>query len=80
MESLMNPFATTIAPLEPATAGSHRPINAHRAVLPIIANDGWLLGIVTVDAARLGTPGSGASAPIRYRASDALRAIQLFLR
>jgi Mg/Co/Ni transporter MgtE len=47
----MNPYTTTLDPLESASAASYRVINAHMAALPVVAKDSRLLGIVTVDAA-----------------------------
>ncbi len=65
LESLMNPYTTTLGPLEPATTGSYRVINAHMAALPVVENDGRLLGIVTVDAAvaRVAPPTWSSQAP-----------------
>ena len=52
IESLMNPYTATLDPLERASAGSYRVINAQMAALPVVAGGtGRLLGIVTVDAA-----------------------------
>jgi magnesium transporter len=65
LESLMNPYTTILAPLESATAGSYRVINAHMAALPVVGKDGRLLGILTVDAAvaRVAPPTWSSQAP-----------------
>jgi magnesium transporter len=51
LEDLMDPYVTTLSPLTPATPAAYRVIDSHLAGLPVIGEDGELLGVVTVDAA-----------------------------
>lgn len=65
LEAAMNPYISTLDPLESATAGSYRVINAQVAALPVVGKVGRLLGIVTVDAAvaRVAPPTWSSQAP-----------------
>nr|MBA2586782.1 CBS domain-containing protein [Chthoniobacterales bacterium] len=65
LEEIMNPYASTLDPLEPAGVASYRVLNSHMAALPVVGREGQLLGIVTVDAAvkRVAPPSWGAQAP-----------------
>ena len=65
LEEIMNPYSSTLDPLEPANAASYRVLNGHMAALPVVGRDGRLLGIVTVDAAvmRVAPPAWSAQAP-----------------
>jgi magnesium transporter len=51
LEELMNPYVSTLNPLEPAHAAAYRVLNSHLAALPVVGREGQLLGIVTIDAA-----------------------------
>jgi Mg/Co/Ni transporter MgtE len=51
LEEIMNPYTSTLDPLESADAGSYRVLKGHMAALPVTGKEGRLLGIVTVDAA-----------------------------
>ncbi|MGI9066170.1 MAG: magnesium transporter MgtE N-terminal domain-containing protein [Pyrinomonadaceae bacterium] len=51
MEEIMDPYLTTLNPLSPATEAAYRVIDSHMAALPVVGDEGQLLGIVTVDAA-----------------------------
>jgi Mg/Co/Ni transporter MgtE len=51
LEELMDPYVTTLRALEPANDAAYRVINSHLAGMPVVGEEGELLGIVTVDAA-----------------------------
>ena len=51
LEAIMDPFLTTLDPLESADKCSYRVINSHTAGIPVVNKDKQLLGVVTVDAA-----------------------------
>ena len=51
LEQMMNPYVSTLSPLETATLGAYRVLNSHLAALPVVGKGKELLGIVTVDAA-----------------------------
>ena len=51
LEEIMDPYLTTLSPMNPATAAAYRVIDSHLAALPVVSEEGQLLGIVTVDAA-----------------------------
>jgi magnesium transporter len=53
LEEIMDPYLTTLNPLSSAKEGAYRVIDSHMAALPVVAEDGRLLGLVTVDAAIL---------------------------
>lgn len=65
LEEVMDPYVTTLSPLEPAAGAAYRVINSHLAGMPVVGNEGRLLGVVTVDAAvKLVAPGGwGEQAP-----------------
>lgn len=65
LEEIMDPYVTTLSPLEPAAEAAYRVINSHLAGMPVVGNGGRLLGVVTVDAAvKLVAPGGwGVQAP-----------------
>ena len=65
LEDIMNPYTSTLDPLETADDGSYRVLNGHMAALPVVGREGQLLGIVTVDAAvtRVAPPTWSAQAP-----------------
>jgi Mg/Co/Ni transporter MgtE len=47
----MTHLLDTLDPLSPAAAGAHQVIESHLPALPVVAEDGQLLGEVRVDAA-----------------------------
>jgi magnesium transporter len=51
LEDLMNPYVTTLDPLEPARIAADRVLSSHLAALPVVGDQGRLIGIMTVDAA-----------------------------
>jgi Mg/Co/Ni transporter MgtE len=51
LEKIINPYITTLDPLDAADVGAYRVINSHMAALPVVGGEKRLLGIVTVDAA-----------------------------
>jgi magnesium transporter len=51
VEEIMNSYLIILRPLEPARAAAYRVINSHLAALPVVGQEGRLLGVVTVDAA-----------------------------
>ena len=51
LEKIINPYITTLNPLDAADVGAYRVINSHMAALPVVGGEKQLLGIVTVDAA-----------------------------
>lgn len=51
MEEIMDPYLTTLNPLSPASEAAYKVIDSHVAALPVVGDEGQLLGIVTVDAA-----------------------------
>lgn len=65
LEEIMDPYVTTLGPLEPAAEAAYRVINSHLAGMPVVGDGGRLLGVVTVDAAvKLVAPGGwGEQAP-----------------
>lgn len=51
LEEIMDPYVTTLQPLDPADENAYRVIGSHIAALPVVGAEGQLLGVVTVDAA-----------------------------
>jgi len=51
LEEIMDPYVTTLRPLDLAYDNAYRVINSHMAGLPVVGEEGQLLGVVTVDAA-----------------------------
>ncbi len=51
LEEIMDPYLTTLNPLSPANEGAYKVIDSHMAALPVVNEEGQLLGLVTVDAA-----------------------------
>jgi magnesium transporter len=51
LDEIMDPFLITLNPLSPAREAAHRVIDTHVAALPVIGDEGQLLGLVTIDAA-----------------------------
>lgn len=51
LEEIMDPYLTTLNPLSSAKEGAYRVIDSQLAALPVVGEEGQLLGLVTVDAA-----------------------------
>ncbi|MFN2498946.1 MAG: magnesium transporter MgtE N-terminal domain-containing protein [Pyrinomonadaceae bacterium] len=51
LEEIMDPYLTTLNPFSPANEAAYKVIDSHVAALPVVGDEGELLGIVTVDAA-----------------------------
>lgn len=51
LEDIMDPYVTTLSPLDPARAASYKVLNSHLAAMPVTGQEGRLLGLLTVDAA-----------------------------
>jgi len=51
LEEIMDPYVTTLSPLSSAKEGAYRVIDSHMAALPVVDEEGQLMGLVTVDAA-----------------------------
>lgn len=51
LAEVMNPYVTTLDPLDAAARAAYRVLSSHLAALPVVGRDGRLLGIMTVDAA-----------------------------
>ncbi len=66
LTEVMDPYITTLAPLEPARNAARRVIDNELAGLPVVGPEGNLIGVVTVDSALvLATPSGwgGREAP-----------------
>ena len=62
VEDFMDPYVTTLSPLEEAGAAARRVINSHMPALPVVGEDKRLLGVVTFEAAVM------RAAPASWRA------------
>ena len=51
LEEVMDPYVTTLHPLDSANEAAYKVINSHLAGMPVVGKEGRLLGVVTVDAA-----------------------------
>lgn len=51
LEEIMDPYVTTLRPLDSAKEASYKVLNSHLAAMPVVGKDGQLIGLVTVDAA-----------------------------
>ena len=51
VEEFMDPYVTTLSPLDPAGEAARRVINSHLPAMPVVGEDKRLLGVVTFDAA-----------------------------
>lgn len=51
LEEIMNPYLVTLSPLDSPGVAAYRLINSQLAALPVIGDEGRLLGALTVDAA-----------------------------
>ncbi len=51
LEEVMDPYLTTLNPLDSAIDAAYRVINSGLAAMPVVGKDGELVGVVTVDAA-----------------------------
>jgi magnesium transporter len=62
VEEFMDPYVTTLAPLDAAGEAARRVINSHLPAMPVVGKDKRLLGVVTFDAAVM------RAAPTSWRA------------
>src|SRR5919202_1072633 len=62
VEDFMDPYVTTLSPLEGAGAAARRVINSHMPALPVVGDDKRLLRVVTFEAAVM------RAAPASWRA------------
>src|SRR5947209_8480517 len=62
VEEFMDPYVTTLAPLDAAREAARRVINSHLPAMPVVGEDKRLLGVVTFDAAVM------RAAPVSWRA------------
>jgi magnesium transporter len=53
IEEIMNPYLLVLSPLDSPTEAAYRLLNSQLAALPVVGNEGQLLGRVTIDAAVL---------------------------
>ncbi|MFN7926797.1 MAG: CBS domain-containing protein [Blastocatellia bacterium] len=51
LSDVMKPYVTTLNPLTPARAAADLLLSSHLAALPVLGQEGRLLGVMTVDAA-----------------------------
>ena len=51
IEHIMNPYLIVLSPLESPIQAAYRLLNSQLAALPVVGNEGELLGTVTIDAA-----------------------------
>lgn len=51
LEDVMDPYVTTLNPLDEADKAAYQVINSDLAAMPVVGNKGQLIGVVTVDAA-----------------------------
>jgi Mg/Co/Ni transporter MgtE len=51
LEEIMNPYLETLSPLDSPKSSAFHLINSQLAALPVVSQEGRLLGVVTVDAA-----------------------------
>jgi magnesium transporter len=51
LRDLMDPYLTTLQPLQPAAQGARLVFSSQLAALPVVSDDCRLLGVVTMDAA-----------------------------
>lgn len=65
LEEIMDPYLSTLGPLDSAYESSFRVLDSQLAALPVVASDKQLLGVVTVDAAltQVAPSNWGAQAP-----------------
>lgn len=65
LKDIMDPYVTTLHPLESAIEASYKVIHNGLAALPVVGTEGQLVGVLTVDAAvsQVAPPGWSAQAP-----------------
>lgn len=51
IEEIMNPYLIALSPMDPAVEAAYRLLHSQLAALPVIGDQGQLLGTVTIDAA-----------------------------
>ena len=66
LSEVMNPFTLTLHPLEKARSAARRVIESGLSALPVVDENGKLVGVVTIDAAlTLNQPGNARSEVLR---------------
>jgi CBS domain-containing protein len=65
LEDVMDPFVSTLNPLDAARAAAYRVIDSGLAAMPVIGREGKLIGIVSVDVAVEQIAPSSATAQFR---------------
>lgn len=65
LEDIMDPFVSTLHPLDSATAAAYRVLDSGLAAMPVVGREGKLIGIVTVDAAVEQITPRGAATQLR---------------
>lgn len=60
LEDIMDPFVSTLHPLDVATAAAYRVLDSGLAAMPVVGREGRLVGIVTIDVAieQIAPPGA----------------------
>jgi magnesium transporter len=65
LEDIMDPFVSTLNPLDSATAAAYRVLDSGLAAMPVVGREGKLVGIVTVDVAIEQITPRGAATQLR---------------
>jgi CBS domain-containing protein len=66
LEDIMDPFVSTLNPLDSAVTAAYRVIDSGLVAMPVVGQDGKLVGVVTVDVAiEQIAPGRGATGQLR---------------
>lgn len=65
LEDIMDPFVSTLHPLDSATAAAYRVLDSGLAAMPVVGREGKLIGIVTVDVAIEQITPRGAATQLR---------------
>lgn len=65
LEEIMDPFVSTLTPLDPAIAAAYRVIDSGLAAMPVVAREGQIIGIVPVNVAIEQIAPDGATRQLR---------------
>lgn len=66
LEDIMDPFVSTLRPLDSAQQAAYRVIDSSLAAMPVVGREGRIIGIVPVDVAiEQIAPGGGAAGQLR---------------
>jgi CBS domain-containing protein len=66
LEEVMDPFVSTLSPLDAAVTAAYRVIDSGLAAMPVVGREGRIIGIVPVDVAiDQITPGGGPAGQLR---------------